>query len=184
MKRILFISLVLVVMVGVVGLAEDYDVRSVSWGMSPEEVIEQELKHYDNEVFSFGEYLLGRGHYKTKLEELSEDGYIIIYFFEDDKLHNMVFTNSDDESVSVKLSKYLIMKEDLKRRYNGIENKDIWRSKTFKNDFLRWVDALNRGEVIFISEFEDERTHCQLILGEVGGNVNLIINYYDIEKID
>lgn len=149
------------------------DFRTVSWGMTMEQVIEaEEIKTYSKAPDSIN--------YTTEMTGLPV---VLVYIFDEGELvkakykFNLEYLDPNDY-----IRDYEMLKETLVEKYGQPYDSEVsWQNDRYKEDRMKWGTALNNGNVVFYDRWKGDFNKVDLgMLGD-GSRVYLHIHYYDIE---
>lgn len=154
--------------------AEEFDLRSVRWGMSQDEVRASESlspkeAHKDGLV------------YFTKLGDMDT---VLAYLFRDDRLvavaYTMLTNYSADYSACVR--DFELVKGKLSSKYGtpGAEDdRKVWKDRSAESDPSLWPAAVATGNLSLYAQFLSERTLVRQSLKSENGIVVMTIGYAD-----
>ena len=161
MKKVL---LVLMVMVSMVSLGEEFNFRKTKWGMRKEEVKKTEtgeitIDEVENLAYD-----------KIKLAGLR---FTIFYNFKCDKLVSCTYIAAEKYSNKNNYDvDYFKMKEILDKKYGKVENENYWSRDLYKGDYNRRGTAISIGDLERMSIWELEETQIRLVIR--GNNYKII----------
>jgi hypothetical protein len=149
------------------------DFKTVSWGMTMEQVIEaEEIKTYSKAPDSIN--------YKTEMAGLPA---VLVYIFDEGELvkakykFNLEYLDPNDY-----IRDYEMLKGKLVDKYGQPYDTEVsWQNDRYKEDRMKWGTALNNGNVVFYDRWKGDFNKVDLgMLGD-GSRVYLHIHYYDVE---
>ncbi len=156
-------------------IAEEYTFRKTIWGMNREQVKEtekeKEIAYEDERTLSYEDSIL-------------ELDCSIVYIFVEGKLVRTKYAITERHSNGNKyIEDYSTLKVALNKKYGEpLElEKIIWEDDRFKKDRKDWGVAIGLGELVYVVEWETSETEIVLILDGDNFEIRLEIQYISKE---
>jgi len=149
--------------------AQPYDFRKVRWGMSKDEVRNNETAGFIGET---DDALL----YKEKIGGLDSK---LVYMFEDGKLRNSAYKFENEYSdVEDYINDYEKLKDAYTKKYGEpYTDKIKWTNDSFKDDPSMHEQALIEGHVSYIAQWSIPETNVILKLYKDKNEISLMAMY-------
>ena len=168
-KTIIFILVLIVVCSGVVLAEEEYDFREINWGMSIDEVIENEGEPADK----------GNSNLLYETQVAGRDAYLL-YEFQNDKLYEgTYFITRNYPNTILKFGDYLVLQKEIEKLYGEYEDETVWYNDRHRANLDNYGRALRLSHVHFRSTWENQNTNIDLFLGRLSDRIHFILKYYD-----
>lgn len=171
MKKVLVLTLLLVIILSLGVGAEDYDFRNVNWGMTIDEVMEQvDL----NLVANVETGLM----YSTSL---NNDKYFLILQFRNNKLFEADYIINETFINNLKyIESFRAIRNLLTEKYGSPEDGSgkEWSSDLYKDSPDDYGTAVSLGYLTYKYRWETEKVNILATLGETEGEPKIAIVYY------
>jgi len=168
-KLILFMLVLVVICSGVVLAEEEYDFREVNWGMSIDEVIENEGEPADK----------GDSNLLYETQVAGRDAYLL-YEFQNDKLYEgTYFITRKYPNTILKFGDYLVLQKEIEKLYGEHKDETVWYNNRHRTNIDNYGRALRLSHVHFRSTWGNENTNIDLFLGRLSDKIHFILKYYD-----
>ena len=159
---------------------ENPDFRNCKWGMTKEEVIENETEI---------EVILDEGNELYAETTVDGDDFTIAYFFNENKLEQVLLISKEEHSNrNLYIDDYNNLKELFIQKYGTPkQDKEVWKNDLYKNRPDDWGDAIAYGHLGMFSQWFTDTTEVGVMLRGDNYEINLSIIYRDInyeEEID
>lgn len=176
LRKTSFLVVLFILLFTLVSVAEEYDFRNINWGMSIEEVKNNEELEL---VYETENSLM----YETMLN--SNDFYLV-YFFDDSKLTQGVYSLKETFYNNLKYVRcYEKLKENLTEKYGEpIKDEELWLDDYYKGNYSKYGDAVLIGDLFYTTVWENEGTQILLGLLAKSGEITLPIYYSNIAEVD
>ncbi|QEN03307.1 hypothetical protein EW093_00825 [Thiospirochaeta perfilievii] len=148
--------------------------RQTIWGMTKKEVMGIETTSL---VEGSNENNLM---YTSKVA--GKDCYIIYFFTQDILTSARYFFTEKHSNKNDFILDYNSIKELLTDKYsNAIKEDVIWRDDLYKDDFSDWGLAISIGDLLYFSDWEDDKTEIHLVLMGENYSITHLVDYQSKE---
>ncbi|NDY58926.1 hypothetical protein G3N56_19495 [Desulfovibrio sulfodismutans] len=157
--------------------AEDaYDLRSVKWGMSREDVVKSEGK----------KPILDKDNMLVFKDTLFGNQIHVMYIFADSKLCKAMYFLADEHTnKNDYIDDYDVFKETLDSKYGTPkDSRVLWKNELYAKDKEFYGQAISLGYLEMISIWETPTTRIACVLDGENFNVQLKVIYDSKEFID
>mgnify|MGYP006279006303 CR=1 FL=1 len=169
MKKILLTLIMVFLLTSVVG-AEDYDFRKVNWGMSVEQVKENEKS----------QLLDGNDETLMYRVDLNNNEYVLLYGFKNDKLYKTVYILDESfELGTTYVSEYNYFKKLLTEKYGNASGEGkVWIDDTYKDNIKL---ALYYKDLIYKNKWENNKVEIDTVLSSSNDKIVIFLQYVSKE---
>jgi len=153
-------------LVAVAAFAQEYDVRSVTWGMSMAEVAEAEK---DSKALPSD-----MDHVLTYTSTMAGKEVLILYIFADDQLASATIAfPTQHEDKNLHLADYQEISTILNEKYGEQEIKPLWINKRFISDQKMYGFAVFAGDLLLGAEWKND---SESILHTMRGDLETVMH--------
>lgn len=153
------------------GEPSSFAVRNVRWGMTKAEVLKAEVIAPNREAP--GELIY------SHVEVVGRDVGLVYEFNEDGLLSDaLYYFYGQFEDKTKYILEHIALQELLSEKYGEpIVNEVFWKDETYKEDPLKWGEAVSLGHVVLMHQWETLESEIFLTLEGEAGEIHLYIRY-------